>query len=264
MFTTSVTDVFYLPKLVALWGLLTTVSLLIVVSTLTDEPRPRFKWIGVVDAPLAAFVVLILVALAMSTDRRQSLFGEALQHQGVLTTLLYVGFFYVARSLVRDLIRMRLLLAAVAIGTTIVSGYTIVQKLGLDPIWDGRLPSGRVFSTIGQANALAAYLVLAIPITAALALTSTRVLRLAALAAVAAMIGALVLTYSRGGYLGFGLAAAVFTYGVRDRSRCRGDRRAYTGAAIVAIVLVLALVAPVRSTITGLWHSTWPRQRSGR
>ena len=70
------------------------------------------------------------------------------------------------------------------------------------------------------------------------------------------MIGALVLTYSRGGYLGLGLAAAVFTYGVRDRITLpRGAARVSAGAAIAAIVLVLAVVAPVRSTITGLWHS---------
>jgi O-antigen ligase len=209
--------------------------------------------------PLAAFVVLILVALAVSTDRRQSLFGEVLQHQGVLTTLLYVGFFYLARSQIRDLMRMRLLLAAVATGATIVSGYAIVQKLGLDPIWHGWLPSGRVFSTIGQANALGAYLVLAIPVTAALALTSTRrVSRLTALAAVAAMITALVFTASRGGLVGLGLAAAVFTYGVRDRITLPwGSARAYAGTAIVGTVLiVVSILAPARATLTGLWHST--------
>ena len=161
-------DVFYLPKLVALWGLLAAVSLLLVVSILKGEVRHRFEWIGVVDAPVVAFVLLILAALAMSTDRRQSLFGEALQHQGVLTTLLYVGFFYVTRLLIRDVSRVLLLFVAVAVGATTVSGYAIVQKLGLDPIWNGRLPAGRVFSTIGQPNGLAAYLVLAIPTTAAL------------------------------------------------------------------------------------------------
>ena len=227
--------------------------MLIVASILADESRARFAWVPVVDGPLAAFVVLILVALAVSTDRRQSLFGEVLQHQGVLTTLLYLGSFYAARSLVSELIRMRLLLAAVAIGATIVSGYAIVQKLGLDPIWDGQLPAGRVFSSIGQPNALAAYLVLAIPITAALALTSARVLRLAALAAVAAMVGALVLTSSRGGYLGLGLAMLVFTYGVRDRIRLpRGVLRVSVGAGIAVLVLVVAVIAPFRSATTGL------------
>jgi O-antigen ligase len=256
VFNTRTADVFYLPKLIALWALLTTVSFLLVLSILTNEPRPRLRWIGVVDAPVATFVVLILVALAASTDRHQSLFGEALQHQGVLTTLLYVGFFYVARSLVRDLVRLRLLLAATAIGATVVAAYAIVQRLGLDPIWKGQLPSGRVFSTIGQANALAAYLVLAIPITAALARTAGRVLRFAALVAVGAMIGALVLTYSRGGYVGLLLAAAVLTYGEMDRIRLPwGTARAYVGGALVAVALAFALVAPLRSTVAGAWDS---------
>jgi O-antigen ligase len=253
VFTTSLSDVFTLPKLIALWALLTTVSMLLVGGILTDEPGARLTWIGVVDAPLAAFVVLVLVAFAVSTDRRQSLFGEVLQHQGVLTTLLYVAFFYVTRALVRDVVRMRLLVVAAVIGATIVSAYAIVQKLGLDPIWDGHVPSGRVFSTIGQANALAAYLVTAIPMTAALALTSARTPRLAALAALGAMLGALVVTSSRGGILGLALAAGVMAYGVRDRiGRAWGATWAYLAAAIVAAAVLIA-VAPVRSAITGLW-----------
>jgi putative inorganic carbon (HCO3(-)) transporter len=256
VFATSITDVFYLPKLIALWCLLAAVSLSLVVSILRDEDGPRLEWIGVVDWPLAAFVVLILAALATSTDRRQSLFGEGVQHQGVLTTILYAAFFFVARSLVRDVARLRLVFVAVATGATTVAAYAIVQKLGLDPIWSGRLPSGRVFSTVGQANALAAYLVLAIPITAALALTSTRLARVAALVALSAMAGSLLFTYSRGGYVGCALAAVVLVYGVRDRIELRwAVVRAHVGPALVAVALVVALAAPAaRSAISGLWQ----------
>ena len=170
LFATGTSDVFYLPKLVGLWVLLAAVIWFVAVSNLMDEARSRIRWIGVVDVPVLAFVLLNLVALAFSTDRHQSLFGEQLQHQGVLTTLLYVAFFYLARALISDRRQLLRLFGAVAIGATAVASYAIIQKLGLDPIWDGYLPSGRVFSTIGQPNALAGYLVLAIPITAVLAI----------------------------------------------------------------------------------------------
>jgi O-antigen ligase len=257
VFTTRVADVFSLPKLIALWGLLAIVSMLIIASTLTDGARLRITRIGIVDAPVAAFVALTIVALAVSTDRRQSLFGERLQHQGVLTTLLYVGFFFAARALVRDATRMRRLAAAVSIGAVGVSAYAIIQRLGLDPIWHGELPSGRVFSTIGQANALAAYLVLAIPITTALVLASSaRVLRLLALVAVAMMIAALGFTSSRGGFVAIALAAAVFAYGARDRTTPQWTAgRVLVGAAIAVVVLFLAIATPVRSTVADLWRS---------
>src|SRR5262249_10463236 len=154
---------------------------------------------------------------AFSTDRHQSLFGEQLQHQGVLTTLLYVAFFYLARVLISDRQQLHRLFVAVAIGATAVASYAILQKLGLDPVWKGYLPSGRVFSSIGQPNALAGYLVLAIPITAVLAMDQKRPLRVAALVGLGLMIGALLLTYSRGGYLGLALVAAVFIFGLREK-----------------------------------------------
>src|SRR4051812_30035949 len=86
LFTTTMSDVFYLPKLVALWVLLAAVLWLVAVSNLMEQTRSQFRWIGIVDVPVLAFVLLNLVALALSTDQHQSLFGERLQHQGVLTT----------------------------------------------------------------------------------------------------------------------------------------------------------------------------------
>ena len=227
----------------------------VAVSNLMEETRSRFRWIGIVDVPVLAFVLLNLVALAFSTDRHQSLFGERLQHQGVLTTLLYVAFFYLARVLISDRQQMLRLFVAVAIGATAVASYAIIQKLGLDPIWKGYLPSGRVFSTIGQPNALAGYLVLAIPITAALAIEQKGLLRVATLAGLALMIGALLLTYSRGGYLGLALAGTVFIFGSRERIKMnRATLGVYVGATLVVLVLIVTMIAPARSAVTRAWH----------
>ena len=170
--------------------------------------------------------------------------------------LLYVCFFYMARLLIRDDRRMLFLFLAVAIGATSVSGYAIVQRMGLDPIWKGYLPAGRVFSTIGQPNALAGYLILAVPITAALALSQKRFVRLAALGGLASMIGALLLTYSRGGYLGFVLAMAVFIYGLRDRIKLGWVAAGAYASVVLTLVLGVALVAPARSAVIRAWHRT--------
>jgi putative inorganic carbon (HCO3(-)) transporter len=173
----------------------------------------------------------------------------------VLTTLLYVAFFYLARVLISDRQQMLRLFVAVAIGATAVASYAIIQKLGLDPIWKGHPRSGRVFSTIGQPNALAGYLVLAIPITAVLAIGQKGLLRGAMLAGLALMVGALLLTYSRGGYLGLALAVTVFIVGLREKIKVsRATLGAYVGAAFVVVVLIVSMIAPARSAVTRAWH----------
>ena len=147
------------------------------------------------------------------------------------------------------------LFVAVAIGASAVASYAIIQKLGLDPIWKGYLPSGRVFSTIGQPNALAGYLVLAIPITAVLAIEQKGLWRVATLAGLALMIGSVLLTYSRGGYLGLALAMSVLIFGLREKIKMnRATLGAAVGAAFVVLVLIVTMIAPVRSAVTKVWH----------
>jgi hypothetical protein len=65
------------------------------------------------------------------------------------------------------------------------------------------------------------------------------------------MIGALLLTYSRGGYVGLALAVTVFIVGSRERIKMnRATLGAYVGAAFVVLVLIVTMIAPVRSAVT--------------
>lgn len=259
VFTTTQQDVFYLPKLVVLWVVLALVVWVVVLSLATGgsggRRRLRVVWNPVVDVPLLAFVGWNLVALAFSSDPHQSIFGVTLQHQGVLTLLLYVGYFYAARMVITDTGRLVVLFGAVTVGASAVSLYGIVQALHLDPIWKGYLPSGRVFSTIGQPDALGAYLVVTIALAAALVLGAARSRgrrRMAGLA-MAAMVIVLVLSYSRGGYLGVGVVAVVFlawwahTHGLRLRPRL------VHLAAAVGLVAVVVAVPGTRATAERAW-----------
>ena len=241
VFTTRVDDVFYMPKLVALWALLIAAVWLVVLGP--KRPAPRLvPW---VDAAAAAFIGWHVIAWLTSTDRHQSLFGERLQHQGLLTLLLYAAFFVLARYVISDRAALMRLLQAVVLGAAAVSAYAIVQRLGLDPIWDGFLPEGRVFSTIGQANALAAYLVMALPAAVVLAARGANAAaRIAYAAAAVAMLAAIALTKSRGGYLAVAVVAAVLIVAMwRERK---------AALAIVGAGLLVAL--PIM----------WPRLQSAR
>jgi O-antigen ligase len=256
VFTTRLEAVFVVPKLAALWSVLA-LSLAVIAGgvLLSGRLLHRARPLLAADGAVAAFVVLNLVAWAYSTDRRQSLYGERLQYQGLLTLLLYVGFFYVARLSLTDLRRTRSLLVAVAVGATLVSAYAIVQKAGLDPIWEGSAGGGRVFSSIGQSNALAAYLVVALPLSAALLVGAKPVWRSALVVAVAGMVAALAFTSSRGGLLGLLAVLAVLAVGWRRRLGLSARRVASGLAAVlIALAVILALGEAARETAADSWR----------
>jgi O-antigen ligase len=242
VFTTRINAVFVVPKLAVLWGTLAVCLALFAVALLGSRTPPRLgREVWFVDAAVAAYVALNVAAWLHSTDREQSLYGERLQYQGLLTLLLYVGFFYVGRLSITDARRLRLLFWAVTCGAVLVSAYALVQRAGLDPVWEGFLPGGRVFSSIGQSNALAAYLVLAIPVSTALFFGATRRLQAALVLAVALLVAALVLTRSRGGFLGFASSLAALAAGWRPLLDVSA-RRFWAWVAAAAAVVALAVV----------------------
>jgi putative inorganic carbon (hco3(-)) transporter len=249
-FTTRLDAVFAVPKLGVLWAALALSFGLVAVGVLSTGRLSDAAFLyPVVDVSVVVFVVLQVAAFAFSTDREQSLVGERLQYQGLLTVLLYVSFFYVARVSITDARRLTLLLWAVSGGAALVSGYAIVQRAGLDPVWEGYLPGGRVFSSIGQANALAAYLVLTIPVSAALLLGGRLWRRVVALLVLAAAVAALVLTRSRGGFLG--LVAALGVLGVSWWALLRGPRRPARRVVAMAVIgVTLVIVAASTSALS--------------
>jgi len=119
--------------------------------------------------------------------------------------------------------------------------YAVIQRVGLDPIWDA-LPQGRVFSTIGQPNSLGAYLAMTVPLGIAAAAVERRPTpRALWWIAVTVQLAALVFTVSRGAYLalavatGVGLAPAAF-------SRLRRQPRGLAVAASTGAIAVAAIV----------------------
>jgi putative inorganic carbon (HCO3(-)) transporter len=212
--------------------------------------RVRPQWPDVAVVVFAAFAVL---ATVFSIAPGLSLEGEHFQWQGLVSLLMYAVAYAVARTVLLDESALRRFFVALALATLIVSGYGLLQQVQRDPVW-GVLYKGRIFSTLGQANNLAAFLVLTIPCVGALIVVGGRVLRSLAVGTLLIALAALALTLSRGGYLGLlaGLAAMIavtvpLTAGVRSAVRNRSarvDRRWLRGgmllfAAVIAAVLVV-------------------------
>jgi O-antigen ligase len=252
-------DVFCQPKLALLWAALATA-----VWLLALDGRGRSARVGMirplaVDAVLLVYLGLEAGALVASSDHQQSLFGEPLQHQGALSLLLYAAFYSVARLAVRTPEQLLVLVTCVVGGAALVAAYGMLQRSGHDPVWDGFLPDGRVFSTIGQSNALGAYLAMTIPLALAVGSILRGLARIAAVGVLVVNAVALAATLSRGAYLAAASALAVVALLVlRRRTTSRSGVAVAVAVAaavsVVAVAPVAALDAPrdrVRSVTAG-------------
>lgn len=243
IFSIAQPDVFALPKTV-----LTVVLAVVLAALLTvrwiSAGLPLRRRRSPLAVALVVFVGWNLVATWFAIDRTQAIVGERLQYQGLTTILAYVVFLLAAWTTVRGPRRQTLLLASVAAGATVVATYAVMQRAGIDPIWS-TLPYDRVFSTIGQANALAAYLVLVVPLVIGLAAGRRWVTKLVVAGVVVLVLMALAFTLSRGGYLG--VAAVAIVLGVAAwprRQRLMGGRRVSAVAFVGLVALVGVLSVP--------------------
>lgn len=193
-----------------------------------------------IDLPLACFAGLLVAASLASVDRVQSFAGEAYQYQGLVTVLLYIGSFYLARLSLGSSSGFRAILTAIVCTGAVVSAYGIAQAIGFDPFWSGP-PDNRVISSVGQPNDLAAYLDLVVIATVGLRPKAGNRVRLALDAVLAATLVALALTFSRGGYLA--LVAAVCVLAI-PRLRVPQKRWVAIGVTGAALVLATTLAVP--------------------
>lgn len=262
VFTTYWQDTFYLPKLLVLWVLLGVLVWILGVMAL--RRRLRFSFVWWIDLPIAFFIAWNVLASLLSVDVHESLFGAPLQDQGLLSLVLYAGFFYIARLLVIETAQLVLVFGGILVGASLVSAYALIQRAGLDPIWKGALLSGRVFSTIGQPDDLAAYLVLAIATTVALGLVTNRWLQLVVCLAIAIMLAAFLFTLSRGGLLGLVVAMPFLAAAFRRRFRrlITTSRRLMAVVALIGLVTLIALPA-FRVAIARTWDRAEAITNSG-
>lgn len=243
VFSISTDETFVAPKLIILWLVLGVGVVLATMARL--RARVLGSW-SLPDTLAVIYALLLILSFSFSVDWRQSLWGERFQRQGVLTSLLYLGFYFLARIAMSERKKLWLLVRGVAFGATVVSAYGILQKLGLDPIWS--LPHVRTFSTIGQPNALGAYLAgtTLLTIVVAVEVKDTRRRVLWSTAAFVQAL-ALVLTLSRGAYLALVVGLTLLSV-VLWRAPLVNRRRLAGLAAVmsVGIAIMVAAVPPTR------------------
>ena len=127
--------------------------------------------------------------------------------------------------------------AALAIRSYLIGDFTLVEKKNVGVV--GLRIVGAVGGFFGNPNDLAISLNLLLPLAVALALTSTGLKRMLYLVCGGILIGGVIVTFSRGGFLGLASLAFVFLWKVGRQNR------AVTALALAGLLGVLVLALPV-------------------
>lgn len=165
-------DQFDIVKLFVLRGF-TLVAFAVWAWGLLVEGR-RVRWHPVLLA-VGAFLLWSTVSWAFALHPDTALFGKYRRYDGLITFVNYAVLMFLTLQYATGPSRIRVVAKTFFLSMTVVSLYGVMQSLGLDPIDWGRLPfeANRAFSTYGNPDILGGALVLAAPVSLALALSES-------------------------------------------------------------------------------------------
>ena len=172
----------------------------------------------ILDTPLLIFLAFQILSTAFSIDPHTSLFGYYSRFHGGLLSYFSYALLYWAYVSNMDWQKTKKAIQIILTSACLVSIYGVLEHFGIDKeIWVQDVQN-RVFSTLGQPNWLAAWLVALIPITWVLILNSQFKLKHKNLwlwnGLSILFFLTLLYTKSRSGILGFALAYTAFWSGV--------------------------------------------------
>lgn len=171
-----------------------------------------------VHMPIVVFILAIIIATVTSLDPMGS-FRDLAIHLSAL------GLLFIMVNSVNSKSELNVMLTAFVFTATLVALYGIYQYfvgVELDPAWVDKAINPditiRVFSVFGNPNILAEYLIMSIPVSVALFWNSKRLIKKSIFLLTSMILaGTLVLTLSRGGWVGFAFGIFVFMFLVEKR-----------------------------------------------
>lgn len=197
----------------------------------------------ILDIPLLIFFFGQLISTIISIDPQTSWLGYYSRFNGgLLSTICYILLYWafvsnIKSTDIKSLLKINLITAA------IVSFYGILERLGIDKdIWQQDVQH-RVFSTLGQPNWLAAWLVALISITWSIALSNInrRVNFGTIIPHLASSVYFIVLLFtgSRSGLLGFAICEIVFWVFIFVKFKFKYIRNFLIINSVIAVLAIL-------------------------
>jgi O-antigen ligase/Flp pilus assembly protein TadD len=201
-------------------------------------------------ALLAIGVVLVAAFSAAGSVHR----GKSLE--AMLNLLAILGLFLAALLMVRGGRNARWLAIAQILCALPVAALGILQQLRPELVPAGNSYPGRALGPFLQPNRLGGYLIAALPLAIALTfLTQDRWLRLLFLVSAFLLMLCLVLTYSRGAWIAFGVAAVAFAW---------IGWQALAPRPLLAAAVLAVLVLPALALLPSMTARVAPRPPSGQ
>ncbi len=128
---------------------------------------PQAFWHKPFVLPVAALIVVYLLATIFSIGPRISWAGSYQRLQGTYTTLAYIVIFGLMAITIRSQEQVRRVVSSAIVASIPVALYGLLQHFGHDPLpWGGDVET-RVAGHMGNAIFIAAYLIMVIPLTLA-------------------------------------------------------------------------------------------------
>lgn len=200
------------------------------------------------DIPIALFLLSQLLSTIFSINPHTSIWGYYSRfHGGLASTISYTILFYAFVANVKQE-QVKIYLKALASSAALVSVWGVAEHFGVDAQYWVQDVRNRVFSTLGQPNWLAAWLVALIPITWAQILNHKLQSKTFWFWTTLSSLFFLTLLYtkSRSGLLGFAVASVVF-WGIvawKNKRDFSSLSRPFFVANSLLIILALAVGTP--------------------
>lgn len=256
VFSTAVQRIYVTPKLTVLL-----VGSAIMLILLTFVPLTSTGGVSVpvlLHSRHTVIVVLYCCVMALSTflgvSPVVSFFGSAENQMGLITRICFlVCFISIVVGVGRSRARFEVILWTMVLTGLAAALYASAQFLGRDPFVSSALysfesPAGkivRVNGPLGHSNYFGNFLLYTTPLAAGLALATRGQARRIALMAMAVSTAAVVISGTRGAWLGLLAGFASFAFlesrGSLSKLRAWGGRRVVLGAAAAVLVLGISL-----------------------
>lgn len=190
------------------------------------------------DIPVLLFLIWGCFSLIWSINIYHSILALPLFLSGPIL------FFIVTDSIKKQNSIKKLLLIVIMVGM-IMSSYGILQYLGIDfEFWKGNIGRNKVFGLFGNVNYFAEYMILPLAIAIGLFLSWERVFsRLFLLCSILIMGIALLLTFTRGSYLGFAISIPVMLFLFLKNTANEVSKKYYKKLVVYLLVLIIIALA---------------------
>ncbi|MDQ3239178.1 MAG: O-antigen ligase family protein [bacterium] len=164
------------------------------------------------DYPIIFYLVSQMISTVISIDRHTSVWGYYSRfHGGLVSTVCYVLLYFAFITFCKNSKLIYKYIKAIVFSAFVVSLYGIAQHYGVDSHYWVQNVKARVFSSLGQPNWLAAYLVAVIPLSLSLFIYEyRRSYKILYLVASLGMFLAFLFTASRSGLLALSIELVVF------------------------------------------------------